>query len=65
MYLLFENSRIALVADTSQFHESMAYDLNQGYSSAKVEKSEIPEDYEIFERNLYHIEVLHQRYRRK
>ena len=61
MYLLFENSRIALVADTSQYHESMAYDLNGGYSSARVKKSEIPEDYEVFDKNLYHLEVLHSK----
>ena len=61
MYLLFENSRIALVADTSQCHESMAFNLNRGYSSAKVEKSEIPKDYEVFDKNLYHLEVLHSK----
>jgi len=60
MYLLFENAKIALIANTSAIHESMAYDLNGGYSSAKVAKSEIPRDYEVFDKNLYHLEVLHQ-----
>lgn len=61
MYLLFENAQIALIADLSLIHESMAYDLNQGYSIAKVEKTEIPEDYEVFDKNLYHLEILHNR----
>ena len=61
MYLLFETAKIALKANLSAHHEMLAYDLNGGYSSTKVEKSEIPKDYEVFDKNLYHLEVLTQR----
>ena len=60
MFLLFSNAKIALVAETSQHHESMAFDLNQGYSSAKVSRDQVPSDYDIFrEGNLYQLEVMH------
>ena len=61
MYLIFETAKIALIANESAIHESMAYELNGGsYSSRKVEKSHIPRGYEVFDRNLYHLEVLYQ-----
>ena len=64
MFLLFSNAKIALIADTSQHHESMAYDLNQGYSSAKVSRDQVPTDYDIFrEGNLYQLEVMHNNWR--
>ena len=64
MFLLFSNAKIALIAHTSQHHESMAFDLNQGYSSAKVSRDQVPDDYEVFESNLYHLEVMHNKWSR-
>ena len=58
MYLIFETAKIALIANTSQHHEMLAYDLNGGYSEMKVEKSDIPKGYEVFDKNLYHLDII-------
>ena len=61
-FLLYTNCGIALQSNESAKHESLAYDINDGYPSAVVTEEEIPSCYDIFRQgNLYHLEVLHQK----
>ena len=61
---LYPNTGIALASDADNQYHSMAFDLNGGYSAAKVNKADIPKGYDIIQfGNFYHLDALHQNWK--